>query len=93
MAEWVKSGGAIPKSCVEIIPELCEPTYTFKGDKLLLEPKEQVKVRLGRSPDIADALALTFAATVAARKPHEVMFENVAMRQAARKPTNPFKRR
>lgn len=63
MAEWVKRGGALPKD-TRLLSELVEPTYTFKGDKLLLEPKENIAERLGRSPDIADAIALTFAQPV-----------------------------
>lgn len=60
MAEWVKAGGCLP-NCPEIIAELTTPTYTFKGDAVILEDKRQIKSRLGRSPDLADALALTFA--------------------------------
>jgi hypothetical protein len=56
--------GALP-DCPELVAELTEPTYTFKGDRLILEPKDDVKDRIGRSPDIADALALTFAAPIA----------------------------
>lgn len=67
MAEWVKGGGVIPH-IPEMIAELTTPTYSFKGDQLLLEPKEQVKKRLGRSPDYADALALTFAYPVQAAR-------------------------
>lgn len=60
MAEWIKAGGALPP-LPEITGELTEVTYTFtQQGKFLLEPKEQVKARLGRSPDLADALALTF---------------------------------
>jgi len=67
MAQWVKEGGALPK-IPELIAELITPTYTFKGDRMLLEPKEQIKERLGRSPDYADALALTFASPVEPRQ-------------------------
>lgn len=64
LAKWVKEGGCLP-NIPELVPELTETTYTFKGDKMLLEPKELIKVRLGRSPDLADALALTFSFTLA----------------------------
>lgn len=67
MAKWVKGGGALP-DIPELVAELTVPTYSFKGDKLLMEPKEQIKKRLGRSPDLADALALTFAFPVAKRR-------------------------
>jgi hypothetical protein len=61
--EWIKRGGAIPDS-PELIAALSQTTYSFRGDRLLLEPKEQVKQRLGYSPDEADALVLTFAQEV-----------------------------
>lgn len=60
MAEWVKNGGALP-NIPEMVAELTTPTYTFNGGKFQLEEKDQIKMRLGRSPDLADALALTFA--------------------------------
>lgn len=60
MADWVKSRGSLPKLS-ELKKELVTPTYTFKNGKFLLEPKEMMKKRLGYSPDLADALALTFA--------------------------------
>lgn len=66
MAEWVKGGGALP-NIPGLAAELTTPTYSFKGDQLLIEPKEDIKKRLGRSPDLADALALTFAQPVQAR--------------------------
>jgi phage terminase large subunit len=66
MAEWVKSGGALP-NLPELVGELTTPTYTFVNGKFLIEPKDQVKERLGRSPDLADALALTFALPEGAR--------------------------
>lgn len=59
MAEWVKAGGWLP-NIPELIAELSTPTYTFVNGMFQLEPKDQVKERLGRSPDLADALALTF---------------------------------
>lgn len=68
LAEWIKQGGALPTRDAqgrdiraELIGELTTPTYAFKGDQILIEPKEDIKARLGRSPDLADALALTFA--------------------------------
>lgn len=65
-AQWIKDGGALP-DIPELVAELSETTYTFKGDRLLLEPKDVVKVKIGRSPDLADALCLTHAAPVAPR--------------------------
>lgn len=59
MAEWVKTG-CLPR-IPEMIAELATPTYFFSNGKFQIEAKDQVKKRLGRSPDLADALALTFA--------------------------------
>lgn len=60
MAEWVKRGGALPR-IDDLAPELTTPTYTFVNGVFVLEDKDMIKERLGRSPDLADALALTFA--------------------------------
>jgi phage terminase large subunit len=60
MSEWVKKGGSLPQ-VPEMIQELTEPTYTFQNGKFQIEPKEQIKERLGFSPDMGDALALTFS--------------------------------
>lgn len=73
MAEWVKRGGALPDLAV-LRKELTTPTYTFQNGKFKLEDKEQIKKRLGFSPNYGDGLALTFAlpempATMAAIHP------------------------
>lgn len=60
MAEWVKHGGALPHD-PELLRELVALTYTFHKGRFMLEEKEQMKKRLGFSPDKADALMLTFA--------------------------------
>jgi len=60
MADWVKAGGCLP-DVPELVAELTVPTYTFVGGKLKVEDKDQIKKRLQRSPDLADALACTFA--------------------------------
>jgi len=44
----------------DAIAELTMPRYLEKNGRILVEPKEDVKERLGRSPDIADALLLAF---------------------------------
>lgn len=67
LAEWVKRGGALPPGVPRLVDELTCHTYAFKGDALLLEDKKLVKARLGWSPDMHDALGLTFAAPVASR--------------------------
>jgi len=50
MSEWIKRGGALPRDA-QLARELTAPTYTFQNGKFLLEPKEQIKKRLGFSPD------------------------------------------
>jgi phage terminase large subunit len=61
LSEWVLNGGWLPEA-PELLGELTTPTYMVREDgKFQIEAKEQVKERLGRSPDLADALALTFA--------------------------------
>ncbi len=65
--DWIRKGGALPPdTSQELIAALTRTTYSFRGDRLLLEPKDQVKARLGYSPDDADAFALTFAQPVTA---------------------------
>lgn len=59
MADAIKAGLALP-NIPELIPELTLITYTFDNGKFALEDKDMLKKRLGWSPDIADALALTF---------------------------------
>lgn len=65
MRKWLQSGGAIPPDVI-LQSDLCAPTYGFNpAGKKLLESKDKIKERLGRSVDYADSLALTFAAPVA----------------------------
>jgi hypothetical protein len=60
-AEWVKGGGWLPNEVPAIIAEATIPTYTFVNGQLLIEPKDKIKERLGRSPNYWDALSQTFA--------------------------------
>jgi len=63
---WVKAGAALP-NIPEMKAELVALTYTFKGDKILVASKDQIKEAIGRSPDYTDALATTFAQPVQAQ--------------------------
>lgn len=67
MCDWVKGGAQLPL-IPELVEELTAPTYSFVGDTLLIEPKDSIKQRIGRSPDYADSLALTFAYPVNPRQ-------------------------
>lgn len=63
--QWLESGGCIPNN-PQLKSELVTPSYTLnKRDRFQLESKDDIKKRLGSSPDLADALALTFAMPVA----------------------------
>jgi phage terminase large subunit len=79
--DFIKSGAMIPND-PEFISELCAHTYTFKGDQMLLEPKELVKLKLGRSPDRFDAYILTHAEHVAVDDSLENFFKYPGLRDA-----------
>jgi hypothetical protein len=64
MSKWVKSGGALPDDR-ELKEELCATQFVYQGDKFRIIEKELIKDAIGRSPDKADSLALTFAMPVA----------------------------
>lgn len=64
MRDWIENGGALPQT-PELKSELVVPEYSFDAkNRMKLMSKDEVKEILGKSPDIADALALTFAAPV-----------------------------
>jgi hypothetical protein len=68
LREWLKGGGYLAvegQNGIRLKSELSTPLYWYDAaGKIVLEPKDKIKERLGASPDIADALALTFAAPV-----------------------------
>ena len=65
---WLDDGGALPNH-TDLKTDLCVPLYKFdSGNRLQLESKDDIKKRGGRSPDLGDALALTFSYPVAAKK-------------------------
>jgi len=69
-AEWVKGGGCLPKDSM-LHAELAAPVYWYdKRGRVCIERKEEVKPRLGRSPDRADALWLTLGGHVSPRRRH-----------------------
>lgn len=71
LADWIKNGGQLPPKDVDGMDELTraltQTRYSFKGDRMIIERKEELKARIGISPDHADALALTFAQPVTAK--------------------------
>ena len=65
---WLDDGGALPPH-TDLKTDLCVPTYKFdSSNRMQLESKDDIKKRGGRSPDLGDALALTFSYPVAAKK-------------------------
>lgn len=75
MKEWVVEGGGWIPDMMSLKQELATPTYSFDSSgRMQLESKDQIRKRLesSSSPDIADALALTFAMPVQARKRAEL---------------------
>ncbi len=61
---WLEIGGALPADPA-LKADLCGLRYDFDvAGRLRLESKEDLKARTGHSPDLADALALTFAMPV-----------------------------
>jgi hypothetical protein len=66
--KWLQQGGAIPND-YELTKELATPTYGYDGQaRMKLEAKDAIRERVGFSPDRADALALTFAEPLTARR-------------------------
>jgi hypothetical protein len=84
-AEAIRGGAALP-NIPEMVGELTEPTYTFVNGVFQLEDKDQIKERLGRSPDLADAYFLTYALEV---MPGEVI-ERLQRQTRARRDEDPY---
>lgn len=62
MRDWLQAGGVIPRD-TSLMQDMAAPTYGFEraSDRIALESKDDIKSRIQRSPDLGDALALTFA--------------------------------
>jgi len=74
MKQWIEEGGAIPNDTA-LKQELATPIYWYDNvGRRVLESKDQIKKRLqgAGSPDLADALALTFALPVAKKVPEDI---------------------
>lgn len=68
MREWILAGGAIPGDTA-LKQDLAAPVYKFDvQDRVALESKDDIKARGLPSPDLGDALALTFAFPVRAER-------------------------
>lgn len=85
MADWMP-GACIPADDHELEQDLVAPTYDYElaSQRKYLEAKDDIKERLGRSPDAGDALACTFWAPVAARDPlHRHRLDSKGREEAA----------
>lgn len=77
MLDWLASplGVELPANDDDLQSEICAPiwgpgaTQHTRSGLLQIEPKEHIVKRLKRSPDKADALAMTFAVPIVAVKP------------------------
>lgn len=72
MRDWLSDGAEIP-DLPDLEEELCSPQYfTARGKRnggsMFLEHKDDMKRRGLASPDLADALAMTFAENILAEK-------------------------
>jgi hypothetical protein len=68
MMDWLRLCGAIPDS-TELFEELTAPEVLLnKKNQMLLEAKDDIKAKIGRSTDVTDALALTFVEYVGERR-------------------------
>ncbi|MDR2137447.1 MAG: terminase family protein [Synergistaceae bacterium] len=64
LKKWMMENGSLPDD-PNLKSELTARTYNFDTrGRMILEPKDKYKERMGGSPDAADALALTFAAPI-----------------------------
>lgn len=84
MRDWFIERGALdPDQTLE--EELLAPRYEQKGTWIQMEPKDEFKKRLGmRSPDYADALALSIAGHVG-RQSHFTKIDLKAPNEEARR--------
>lgn len=75
--DWLRNGGALTRDSWWHDCEMVTYKYT-PANKILLEPKEQLKTKTGHSPDEVDALAMAIwppAIAEASRTEEEVYFE------------------
>lgn len=85
MKEWIIAGGAIPND-VDLKQDLGAPIYWYnEANRIVLEPKDDIKARGLPSPDLGDGLALTFALPVGKRAPSVAGTDN-----AKAKPYDPY---
>lgn len=69
VSDWLKDGGSLPED--EDFREGADVKYKFtsKG-KMLLESKDDIKKRIGKSPDVLDALAISMSSKHKLKQPN-----------------------
>lgn len=84
--DWLRDGGALP-NMNEYRIDLTGTRYDYANarGRLQLEPKERLLSRGLPSPDVGDALALTFAAPVAPRDRLDNPFFGIDLAQSVTK--------
>lgn len=89
MAIWIRKGGVIPNN-PQLVEEIATPTYEVNENHVkILESKKKIKERTGKSPDLADALALTFSFDIAPKNPYTEILGGASRVTSS---ANPFER-
>lgn len=65
----------LPSNMPDVVTELTNMSYHLVKDRLQLDPKEKLRLRIGRSPDLSDSLALTFVDPVVRKEVRSVYKE------------------
>jgi hypothetical protein len=89
LRDWLIAGGSIPNDTM-LKQDIATPFYRYdKLNRIILEPKDEIKARIQRSPDSGDALALTFAYPVAP-KPHGLFLPHGGVLERKRAEHDPY---
>lgn len=89
--DWIDEGGALPRDpMLEQELSILSCTEMTTGKAMLMK-KDDIREAIGRSPDRADALALTFAAPVKARAAN--VRDDKSVKTVASSGYNPLRRR
>ena len=92
LRDWLAGGGAIPND-QGLKQDLASPTYFYNSaGKIQLESKEEIKKRGLPSPDIGDALALTFAYPISPRNQITGLRQGQRSRDQSMRGHDPFAR-
>jgi phage terminase large subunit len=83
LLDWLKDTPTSIKRDGDLKAETTAMRYSYRDGLLLMENKKEYKKRVGKSPDRADSLALTFAVDAMPKKePTSVSIPSLAMRRS-----------